>query len=110
MVRTTTGEAKTFTIECVSQTPGSKEMFPQSNHLRWKFGARGGMPPVTLNSYDSDWPKDVKAMLYDLRDRVDGTEFGVNARLASPRISIFFFARSARTLPPKASRITLWLR
>lgn len=66
------GEAKSFTIECVSQTPGSSEMFPQSNHLRWKFAARGSMPPVTINSYDSDWPRDIKALLYDLKDRQDG--------------------------------------
>ena len=33
-------------------------MFPQDNHLRWKFGLRGDMPAVTVNTYDSDWPKD----------------------------------------------------
>ncbi|MDB5308223.1 MAG: gfo 6 [Gemmataceae bacterium] len=64
--------AKTFTIECVSQTGGSGEMFAQNNHLRWKFGPRGKMPAVTVNSYDTDWPKDIKVMLYDLKDRVDG--------------------------------------
>jgi predicted dehydrogenase len=66
------GEAKTYTIECLSQTGGSEEKFPQYNHLRWKFGPRGNMPPVTINSYDADWPKDIKAMLYDLKDRQDG--------------------------------------
>ena len=66
------GEAKTYQIECVSQTGGSSEMFPQYNQLRWKFGARGAMPPVTINSYDADWPKEIKAMLYDLKDRQDG--------------------------------------
>jgi predicted dehydrogenase len=65
-------EAKAFTVECVSQTGGSTEMFPQYNHLRWKFGARGTMPAVTINTYDADWPKDIKVMLYDLKDRVDG--------------------------------------
>jgi predicted dehydrogenase len=65
-------EAKKFTIECVSQSGGSKEMFPQYNHLRWKFGPRGSMPAVTINTYDADWPKDIKVMLYDLKDRVDG--------------------------------------
>jgi predicted dehydrogenase len=66
------GEAKAFTIECVAQTGGSTEMFPMYNHLRWMFPARGGMPPVTINSYDADWPKDIKVMLYDFKDRQDG--------------------------------------
>ncbi len=65
-------EAKKFTIECVSQTGGSKEMFSQYNHLRWQFGPRGTMPAVTINTYDADWPKDIKVMLYDLKDRQDG--------------------------------------
>jgi predicted dehydrogenase len=65
-------EAKTYTIECVSQSGGSSEMFPQFNHLRWKFGPRGAMPAVTINTYDADWPKDIKVMLYDLKDRQDG--------------------------------------
>ena len=30
------------------------------------------MPAVTINTYDADWPKDIKVMLYDLKDRVDG--------------------------------------
>jgi predicted dehydrogenase len=66
------GEAKSFQVECVAQSAGSTEMFPQNNHLRWKIPARGKMPAVTMNSYDADWPKDVKAMLYDLKDRQDG--------------------------------------
>jgi hypothetical protein len=65
------GEARAFKIECLSQTPGG-EKFPQNNHLRWTFGPRGAMPTVTLNSYDNEWPKDLKVMLYDLKDRVDG--------------------------------------
>jgi hypothetical protein len=56
----------------VAQTGGSAEMFAQNNHLRWTFPARGAMPAVTVNSYDNDWPREVKALLYDLRDRVDG--------------------------------------
>jgi predicted dehydrogenase len=65
-------EAKTFGVECIEQSGGSTEMFPQNNHLRWKFGPRGTMPAVTINSYDADWPKDIKVMLYDLKDRQDG--------------------------------------
>ena len=30
------------------------------------------MPAVTVNTYDADWPKDIKVMLYDLKDRQDG--------------------------------------
>ncbi len=53
-------EARTFTIECVKQTAGSREMFPQNNHIRWTFPARGDMPAVTVNSYDNAWPQAVK--------------------------------------------------
>jgi predicted dehydrogenase len=56
------GEAKKFTIECVKQTGGSKEKFPQDNHLRWEFGARGDMGPVKVNSYDQQWPSFVKEL------------------------------------------------
>jgi len=65
-------EAKSFTIECVSQTGGSKEMFPQNNHIRWKFAARGKMPAVTVNSYDNKWPKEVDAMLAEHGEKVNG--------------------------------------
>jgi hypothetical protein len=51
------GEARKFTIECLQQKAGSKEMFPQNNHLRWEYAARGDMPPVKVNSYDDKWPE-----------------------------------------------------
>jgi hypothetical protein len=51
------GEAKKFSIECLQQKAGSKEMFPQNNHLRWEFAARGDMPAVKVNSYDDKWPE-----------------------------------------------------
>jgi predicted dehydrogenase len=54
------GEAKKFAVECVSQKGGSKEMFPQDNHLRWHVPARAGMPALVANSYDREWPKGVK--------------------------------------------------
>ncbi len=56
------GRAKKFTIECLEQTGGSKEMFPQDNHLRWQFPARGDLPAVTVNSYDHQWPAFVKEL------------------------------------------------
>jgi predicted dehydrogenase len=66
------GEAKSYKIECVSQTPGSAQMFPQNNHLRWSFGPRGAMPAVTVNSYDSKWPKEVAELLAKYDEKVDG--------------------------------------
>jgi predicted dehydrogenase len=51
------GEAKKYSIECLQQKGGSKEMFPQNNHIRWEFPARGDMPAVKVNSYDDKWPE-----------------------------------------------------
>jgi predicted dehydrogenase len=93
------GEAKSFTVECVSQTGGSNEMFPQNNHIRWKFGPRGKMPAVTVNSYDSDWPKDIKVMLYDLKDRVDGGTVYVGTKGV---MATDVYGGNARMLPKTA--------
>jgi predicted dehydrogenase len=65
------GQAKKFTIECVRQTGGSKEMFPQDNHLVWEFPARGDMPAVKVNSYDHEWPAFVKEL-----EKEHGEKFG----------------------------------
>jgi predicted dehydrogenase len=65
-------EAKTFTIECVRQKGGSKEMFPQDNHLRWQFPARGDMPPVVVNSYDHEWPAVVKELEQKFGEKFGG--------------------------------------
>ncbi|HEX4610871.1 MAG TPA: Gfo/Idh/MocA family oxidoreductase, partial [Urbifossiella sp.] len=65
------GEAKTFTIECVSQQPGSAEMFARENHIRWTFGPRAGMPAVTVNSYDNTWPQRIKDL-----EQQHGEKFG----------------------------------
>jgi predicted dehydrogenase len=46
------GEAKRFTVECLSQKGGSDEMYPQNNVLRWEIPARAGMRPVVVNCYD----------------------------------------------------------
>src|SRR5207249_9628087 len=54
------GEAKKYTVECVSQKGGSREMFPQDNHIRWHIPARGKMPAFTANAYDREWPAFVK--------------------------------------------------
>ena len=48
------GEAKQFTVECVTQKGGSEEMYTQDNVLRWEFPARGDMPPVKVYAYDHD--------------------------------------------------------
>jgi predicted dehydrogenase len=51
------GAAKKYAVECVSQKGGSKEMFPQDNHIRWHIPARAGMPALTANAYDRQWPE-----------------------------------------------------
>jgi predicted dehydrogenase len=56
-------EAKKYTVECVAQKGGSKEMFPQDNHIRWQVGPRGEMAALTVNSYDREWPQAVKDLL-----------------------------------------------
>jgi predicted dehydrogenase len=65
-------EAKKFTIECMEQKGGSKEMFPQSNHLRWEFPARDGMPALKVNSYDHEWPKFVKELEKKFGEKFSG--------------------------------------
>jgi predicted dehydrogenase len=55
-------QVKKCTIECLEQRGGSKEKFPQNNHLRWEFPARGDMPAVKVNSYDDQWPAFVKEL------------------------------------------------
>jgi predicted dehydrogenase len=64
--------AKTFTIECVTQKNGSAEKFPQDNHLRWVFPARGGMPAVAVNSYDDKWPEVVTKIEKELGEKLGG--------------------------------------
>jgi predicted dehydrogenase len=46
------GEAKTFTIECLSQKGGSEEMYPTDNTICWEIPARAGMPAVKVFAYD----------------------------------------------------------
>ena len=45
-------DAKTFTVECLAQTPGSEEMYPTDNVLRWEIPARGEMPAVKVHACD----------------------------------------------------------
>ena len=66
------GGAKKYTIECLSQRGGSKEMFPQDNHLRWQFPARGDMAAVTVNSYDRAWPPALKELLEKNGHKLNG--------------------------------------
>jgi predicted dehydrogenase len=47
-------EAKRFTVECLTQTGGSEEMYPQDNIIRWEVPARGNMPPVKVYVYDHE--------------------------------------------------------
>jgi predicted dehydrogenase len=41
------GEAKSYSVECVSQTAGSEEKFSTNNVLRWDIPARGNLAPST---------------------------------------------------------------
>jgi predicted dehydrogenase len=66
------GEAKKFSIECVVQKGGSQEMFPQDNHLRWEFPARGDMPAAQVNSYDHEWPALVKELERKFGEKLGG--------------------------------------
>ena len=66
------GDARKFTIECVTQRNGSEEKFPQDNHLRWVFPARGDMSAVTVNSYDDKWPDAIKKIEKELGEKFNG--------------------------------------
>jgi hypothetical protein len=48
------GEAKRFTVECLTQKGGSEEMYPQDNVIRWEVPARGNMLPVKVYVYDHE--------------------------------------------------------
>ena len=50
--RFTSSEAKRYTVECMSQTSGSDEMYPQNNVVRFDIPARADMPPVQVFVYD----------------------------------------------------------
>lgn len=104
-------EAKSFTIECVAQTGGSKEQFSQNNHLRWKFPARGKMPAVTVNGYDNKWPKEIEELLAKHDEKVSGgtvyvgtkgvmatATYGENPRLI-PKKAHDEYASPEKTLP-----------
>ncbi len=50
-------QVQTFTIECLSQTGGSEEMYTQNNAIRWEFPSPGDLPPVKVHSYDNEGQK-----------------------------------------------------
>lgn len=47
------GEAKNYSIECLSQKPGSDEVYSSNNVIRWVIPARAGMPEVTITGHDN---------------------------------------------------------
>ena len=65
-------EAKHFTVECLSQTPGDDEMYPTNNVLRWTIPARGDMPEVKIHAYDNrdNMPRDHEGSAEEAQDRV----------------------------------------
>jgi predicted dehydrogenase len=44
--------ANTFEITCLSQSPGTKELFTQNNVIRWDIPPRAGMPALKVFTYD----------------------------------------------------------
>jgi predicted dehydrogenase len=46
------GEAKKFTITCLSQKGGNEEMYPTDNIILWEIPARADMAPVKIYAYD----------------------------------------------------------
>ncbi len=47
------GEAKNYTIELLSQKPGSDEVYSADNVIRWTIPARAGMPEVVITGHDN---------------------------------------------------------
>ncbi len=67
-------EAKTFTVEAES-TGVNGETYPEASTLRYRFGARGNLPPVVLTWYDGGRrPPTPKGLPY-------GRELGSNGSL-----------------------------
>jgi predicted dehydrogenase len=44
-----------LSIECVKQEGRTKECFPTKSIVKFEFGPRGAMPPVTVYWYDGGW-------------------------------------------------------
>lgn len=66
------GEAKTFTVECLSTNGGSDEMWPQNNIVRYEVPARGKMGPVKINVYDHG---DIKPQIMKDAEKTYETKF-----------------------------------
>jgi predicted dehydrogenase len=74
------GEARSFTVECVAQQPGSDELFARENHIRWAFGPRAGMPAVAVNGYDNTWPQRVRELEKEHNEKFGGGTVYVGTR------------------------------
>ena len=70
------GQADRFTVEADSTGVGA-ESWPRASTIRYRFPARGTMPPVTLTWYDGGRKPDRPAELPDSREHVgsNGTFF-----------------------------------
>jgi hypothetical protein len=86
-------------------------MFAQENHLRWTFGPRGGMPAVTVNSYDNTWPDRIRELEREHGERFAGGTvyigtrgimatgtYGDNPRIV-PRAAHMAFPPPTQTIP-----------
>jgi predicted dehydrogenase len=47
-------DAKTYSVTCLSQSPGNDDMYPTDNVLLWEVPARGAMPAVKIHAYDHE--------------------------------------------------------
>jgi hypothetical protein len=66
-------EAKRYTVECVSQTSGSEEMYSQNNVVRYDIPARGDRPPVQVFVYDHG---DLKPEVMKETEKQHNRQFG----------------------------------
>src|SRR5262245_22509278 len=67
------GDAKKLTVECLNTNGGSKEMYAQSNIVRYEIPARGKFDPVKIHVYDDD---KLKPEVMKTEEKEHGAKFG----------------------------------
>ncbi|UCF33944.1 MAG: Gfo/Idh/MocA family oxidoreductase, partial [Phycisphaerales bacterium] len=92
------GEAKSFTIECLTQSGGSEEKFPQNNVIRWEIPARGDMPPVKVYAYDHG---KLKSEVMKQAEKKYGRKFGEYTLFVGDR---GLFGSDGRFLPEEKAK------
>jgi predicted dehydrogenase len=96
-------QADNFSVRCLSQTPGSRELFEQNNVLRWDIPARAGMPPLKVFSYD--WV-DSKPELMKRLERENGRSFDGGTLYVGTKGYMYtdIYGGSVRILPESKHR------